>query len=256
MIINSTKVANKELFTSLSNPRVSQQIIEQIKQVLFSGKLKPGDKLPTERQLAEQFNVSRLLVREALHILESMGLLSIKAGSNGGAFVTIPDYRVTADVYRSLVKLGKVSIQHLVETRNIIEPTAALLAAERASEHDIQLMQESIKSMKNVLKKKEDTIIAYSFPPFHSTVINASKNPVLALTFSAMQDLIYDAYKNITVTPEIMKKNILGHMKIVEAIKQRDQEKAFTAMQKHLVDTQKWIGNSMKTRRCKNGCGL
>ncbi len=242
---------NSEMFSSLENVRVSQRIIDQIKQVLFSGKLKPGDKLPTERQLAEQFNVSRLLVREALHILESMGLLTIKGGSTGGAFVTVPDYTVTADVFRSLVKLGKVSIHHLVETRNIIEPTAARLAAERATEYDIKLMHESIKSMVKMLKKKEEAIIPYSYPPFHSTVINASKNPVLALTFSAIQDLIYDAYKNIIVTPEMMEKNILGHIKIVKSIKARDQEKAFTAMQKHLVDTQKWIGNSMKTRRCK-----
>src|SRR3989304_4981646 len=100
---------------SIKGPRASQEIVHQLRQAIYLGRLCPGDKLPPERELARQFESSRVTVREAIRSLELAGLVSVKRGSGGGAFIADVDLRPLKESFSTLLRLHKVTISHLTE---------------------------------------------------------------------------------------------------------------------------------------------
>src|SRR5260370_8628725 len=129
--------------TRLKSRRVNESAAHQIRQAIFSGLLSPGHKLPPERELADRFRTSRVALREALRSLEQEGMISIKRGFGGGAFVADFDsaLKALADSLNTVVKLGQAKSAHLTEARTIFEPELAPLATVRASEPDLKAMQ-------------------------------------------------------------------------------------------------------------------
>src|SRR5579872_5200663 len=124
---------------ALKPRRVCESVAEQIRQAIFSGQLATGHKLPPERDMARQFQTSRVALREALRALEQEGMISIKRGFGGGAFVADFDaaLKALADSLHTVVKLGQAKSGHLTEARTILEPELARLAASRADEKDL-----------------------------------------------------------------------------------------------------------------------
>src|SRR5207237_2497580 len=121
------------MFDSIKTRRLSDEIVRQIKDALFAGKLRAGDRLPTERELAQRFETSRASVREALRALEPEGLIRVKKGVVGGIFIADGDNGPVARSSETLLHLRKVSIQQIAEVRLTLEPHAARLAAQRAA---------------------------------------------------------------------------------------------------------------------------
>src|SRR5438552_4613060 len=128
---------------ALRRERVSESVANQIREAIFSGKLEPGLKLLPEREMAEQFETSRVALREALRSLEQEGMIEIKRGSGGGAFVADFDnaLRALTDSLNTVVKLGQAKSGHLTEVRSMLEPVMARMAAARATGDDVQAMQ-------------------------------------------------------------------------------------------------------------------
>ncbi len=116
------------MFKSVHTDRISQAIVEQIKDVIFRKKLKPGDKLPSERQLMEQFEASRVTVREALRTLEYSGIIEIKRGADGGAFIGDPNTKFVNNLLQDMFSMGKIKISNLTEARLAVEPFSARIA--------------------------------------------------------------------------------------------------------------------------------
>ena len=178
-------------FEPLKNERTFESIAKQIKETIFSGKLGPGDKLPTERELAEIFNASRVSVRSALLNLEQSGLLNIRKGAGGGFFVRDFNSKPVRDSMGDLLKLGKTSIGDLTEARLIIEPQASGLAAKRATSDDLAKIEYAIMDFQER--------IAQGLAPdpadlnFHVCVAEASKNPVLILTIRPLMELLFQS---------------------------------------------------------------
>jgi GntR family transcriptional regulator, transcriptional repressor for pyruvate dehydrogenase complex len=131
-------------FKVIERKRVSDVVIDQIKQLLLDAKLKVGDKLPPERQLAKQLGVSRVPVREALFSLANSGLLKIKRGAGGGNFVSEPSVDSYAEFFTLMLQMGKVRVQDLTEARLFLEPNVARLATERATSEDLKNIELSI----------------------------------------------------------------------------------------------------------------
>ena len=109
-------------FKAIRPPRVSEEVAEQIKQAILQGHFKAGQKLPPERQLADEFEVSRLCVREALRVLEISGFLVTRQGASGGAFVTDLTLETMSKAFSDLFLVGKFSIPELCEARLLLEP--------------------------------------------------------------------------------------------------------------------------------------
>src|SRR5258707_6381288 len=125
--------------TSLARPRVHEAVADQIRQAIFSGLVTPGPQLPPGREMAERFQTSRVALREALRALEKEGMITIKRGSGGGAFVADFDnaLRALLDSLSTAVKLGQTKSPHLSEVRAILEPEITRLATLRATPSDI-----------------------------------------------------------------------------------------------------------------------
>ena len=124
-------------FMPTRRDRVSAEILRQLKSAILAGRLKSGDKLPSEKQLAQQFQSSRGSVREAIRTLEQAGLLVVRRGAGGGAIVADGDLRHVTDSLFTLIRLGSVSIHDLTEVRVILEPRIASLAAQRITAEEL-----------------------------------------------------------------------------------------------------------------------
>ena len=125
------------MFQRVRVGKVSEEVVKQVQEAIFAGLLEPGDRLPPERELAEQFGLSRMSVRLALHTLESTGLVEIRVGSSGGAFIREPNFDPLRETLASMLRSKKASILDLAEARKIVETATAELAAQRATDDDL-----------------------------------------------------------------------------------------------------------------------
>jgi len=212
------------MFEPLRKERTFEVIVKQLRESIYSGRFKPGDKLPTEREFAEVFNVSRAAVRSAVLNLEQSGLLEIRKGSGGGFFVRELDFKPALDYLNDLLKLGKTSISDLTEIRGILEPEATRMAAERAEKEDIEKMEQSIltlqKRMSQGLTRRSDDF------NFHVCVAEGTKNPSIIFFMRALTEIIFQTIGSYVITPQNNERIISQHKQILDAIKLKDPEKA------------------------------
>ena len=130
------------LFAPVTVARASSSISEQIRAAIVGGKLTEGERLPPERELAEQFGVSRVTVRDALRALEAMGLIEVRVGARGGAFVTAPTGSVVAQTMSDMMMMGVLTPEDIVEARLVVELGTVTLAASRATDETLEPLRD------------------------------------------------------------------------------------------------------------------
>ena len=221
--------------------RVSEAVKDQIRQAIFSGQLSPGHKLPPEREMAEQFQTSRVALREALRALEQEGMIAIKRGFGGGAFVADFDdaLRALTDSLNTVVKLGQAKSGNLTEVRSILEPVMARLATQRASAEDLRAIEEIV-----LLQEEELRTGALSRKydmEFHRLVASACHNPVLSIVVGAINDSIRDAIYRSKLTRDMRARVVQYHRDLFEAIRARLDQRAHDIMEEHVVAVQKHV---------------
>lgn len=235
------------MFQSVKPQRLSDEIVVQIREALFAGRLRPGDKLPTERGMAQRFQTSRTSVREALRRLEQEGLIHIKKGINGGVFISDIDHQPAARSIRTLLELRKVSIQDITEVRLIFEPMAARLAAEHATEDDIFELEEVVRKMGDAVASEE---LPRSYDlRFHQIIARASGNPVLQLLAETMLEVAAKAINELNPSVETIHHVVECHNRILGAVRSRDGEFAEKIMRDHIVDVQSRLAKHAQTRQ-------
>ena len=219
-------------FTYINRGRVSDEIIKQIKELIFNGGLTVGDQLPTGRDLAKQLGVSRVPVREALFSLEKSGLLTIKRGTGGGAFVSDPNIDPFGEFFALMLQLGKASVQHLTEARLLIEPNVAKLAAERASVDDLKRIEKTIQQYEEAVNKRDER--RFADMSFHISLAEASKNIAMPLTIRGLMLLLYKTVSGLNLSMNDRRSVTNDHKEVFEAIKACDPERGFESMKKHV----------------------
>lgn len=224
------------MFDSIKSRRLSDEIVRQIKEALFAGKLQAGDKLPTERELAERFATSRASVREALRTLEPEGLIRVKKGAEGGIFIADIDHRPAAKSFQTLLQLRKVSISEIAEVRLIFEPQAARLAAERAKPADLRELEEEIRKMEAAVESK--ALPRFYDLKFHLLIARAARNPILELLAESMLGVAARTITEINPSRDTLRHVLKRHRGILEAVRMRDPDAAGKAMLDHIVDVQ------------------
>src|SRR5437899_10611972 len=132
------------VFTPVHQARASGEIVSQIERAIFSGALSPGDRLQSERELAEQFGVSRITVRDALRGLEARGLIRVKVGATGGAFVAEANVDRVAESISTMIQLKRMTLSELAEARTVVEAATAELAAHRADAAAVSRLAQSV----------------------------------------------------------------------------------------------------------------
>lgn len=223
----------ERLFTPVSVARASAAIADQIRQSILDGKLEEGDRLPPERELATQFGVSRVTVRDALRILEAAGLVEVRVGARGGAFVTVPTGSVVAQAMADMVVMSAVTPADVVEARLIVELGTVTLACARATDDDLQALDELAETARRELNAG-----AYTRErswEFHALLAEAAHNgAVRGLTQSFRSTLsmhpvrVRERGKGFAATVE-------EHERIDAAVRRRDAAAARREMAAHLL---------------------
>jgi GntR family transcriptional repressor for pyruvate dehydrogenase complex len=235
-------------FTPVRTKRLYEEIVEQIKQLISDGKLKPGDKLLAERDLAERFQVSRASVREAIRTLEMLGVIDIRPGE--GTFIRGTE---TDDIIRPLAMFLAVernSLLDMFEMRRIFETATARLAAERATLEELDQIEAMLVNMRDRLNVNDSEKGEEFDAAFHYAVAEAAHNSLLTKLFKTVSEDFAKA--NSLARRQLYHDNIQNgqkiidqHGKILAAIRARSSEAASEAMLAHLVfaenELRKWI---------------
>jgi len=228
------------MFQRVRVSRVSEEVVKQVQEAIFSGTLGPGDRLPPERELAEQFGLSRMSVRDALRTLESSGLVEIKVGSNGGAFIREPNFDPLRETLSSMLRSKKANILELAETRKIVETAIAGLAAERASKEDLREMREAVEAARQALAAGDPNYGPHSVR-FHAALTNGAKNHVLNLTVRSFRALFADVLEKLLPTADMAERAISDHWELYKAVEGHDAARARELMAQHLAYFEKKV---------------
>jgi GntR family transcriptional regulator, transcriptional repressor for pyruvate dehydrogenase complex len=231
-----TVPATSPLFSPLRRTRASGDIVIQIRGAIFSGQLRPGDRLPTERELAEQFGVSRVTVRDALRALETSGLVHVKVGGRGGPFVSEPDISTLSDSLGTHLLRSGTTFHEVAETRLALETTAARLACERATAAELEVIRAA------AYRTVQPPAIAALSLDFHEAVVSAAHNHAILAIFVALRGLMEEAFAALrtyqTRDPESTRE---VHGELYEAIAAHHADKAVRCMRDHLYDSARRI---------------
>lgn len=227
------RTVQPDMFGKVSVGRISETIVGQVRQLMRQGQLRPGDRLPAERDLCEQFGVSRVTVREALRMLESSGLVEIRVGARGGAFVTAPSSGRIGDGLADMLSLSVISAADVTEVRLILEAGIVPLLCERATEEDLQDLEQMCALAREAHRTGSYTTDMSA--EFHVRVARATHNPAVAMLVESFRGPIVMSMEEAKATaPDMGKPGIEEHEQFVAAVRQRDPEKAMRIMREHL----------------------
>jgi GntR family transcriptional repressor for pyruvate dehydrogenase complex len=216
--------------------RISDQVFEQLKELIFKGQLKPGDQLMTERELAQSLGVSRPTVREALNKLVAMGLLEHRQGQ--GTFVHSPADDAGKNPLAAVVNGHDVSLKDLLEVRLGLECNAAALAARRATDEDLQELEKSLDQMIEEIRSGQEGLGSSADLSFHMAIAYATRNVVQIHIMRSFYDMLFfgirENLQHLYSNPSNLDRIIEQHQAIVDAIRRRDPDAASEAMHTHI----------------------
>lgn len=226
-----------DLFSPVNAGRISSMIVDQIRLLIRDGQLSAGDRLPSERELGERFGVSRVTVREALRGLEANGLVAIRVGARGGAFVTAPSSDRLGEGLSDLLTLSVLSPTEVTEARQVLELAIVPLVCERADETDIAELLEICDRADASLESAEGYPVAIS-AEFHSRVAQATHNPALALFAKTFHGpMLSSLHRAQEEDPQVGVLGTAEHRQFVVAVSNRDVQTARAVMREHLART-------------------
>jgi GntR family transcriptional repressor for pyruvate dehydrogenase complex len=225
---------------------VTHLLILRFQQMLSDGVISPGTKLPSEREFAAHFNVARSSLRQALKVLEIMGVITQKVGD--GSYLNRDASSVLAVPMEFLFLLDDTSVEELTELRFLIEPALAAKAAERATSDDIALLRQSIEDLE---KSERDRVkLVASDLLFHRAIFQASGNRLTGRLFHTIHRAMLNM---IIVTSQLvdLEHTVAFHKPILRAIEQRDPELASRLMTAHLTDASELLAQGKEEERAR-----
>ncbi len=214
----------------IKSTRIYQEIVRQVKGMIAEGRLKSGDQLPPERELAEKFVVSRTSVREALRALESLGLVEIRPGE--GTFVREVSIETLIEPLALIMVSQREAIGELFEARRLLEPTIAALAATRATPEEIHEMERILEQQAKEIATGKTGLAEDA--AFHAAIGTAAHNRAITRIAHAVMDLLTQSREESLNTPGRPNRSHEDHKRIVAAIAARDDAGARRAMLDHL----------------------
>ncbi|MDI6711071.1 MAG: FadR/GntR family transcriptional regulator [Bacillota bacterium] len=218
------------MFESVKATRISDQIVAQLRRLVLEGKLKPGQRLPTETELAEKFEVSRASVREALSVLESEGL--VERRKNEGTFLRRYSLNRVLSAVEFPRKLDHELFADLVEAREKLELQIVELAAQRADDLDLLRIERTLEMMEKDLAAGRSGIEADIL--FHQCLAAATKNQVLAGLVRSIGRMMQETRARTLVVPGRLAACLEEHRAIYEAVRDHDAERGCRLIQEHL----------------------
>lgn len=228
------------IFTNINSERngtTAEEVVARLRDMIHSGEISAGDRLPPERDLAKMLGVSRPTLRAGIRSLSTVGILQSRQGA--GTFVSEVKESPTLDSspLRMLSALHGFSSEEMFEARLALEMSIAGLAAERATSEQMTLMAEEITGMYASLAEPEQYLVHDM--KFHQTVAAASGNRILTALMNMVATILYDSRSKTVKRAKDLKQSAEQHHNIYRAMREHSPEAARKAMRDHLVKTQK-----------------
>lgn len=235
------------MYSPIQTNRVFEQVAGQIERRILSGELRSGDRLPTERELADQFQVSRTAIREAMKTLAQKGLVDMRPGRGTIVIDGTPEAMQHSIGLVMRLKLGQVGgSDNLVEVREMLETEIAALAAARASEADIEAMQRAIQIMDESLDDAVAFIAADN--SFHEALAKATQNPLIFILINSIVTLLSEQRKQIFEVAGGPQRGQFHHKHILESILHHQPEAAREAMRAHLRQVREDVSDATHSK--------
>ena len=230
--------AVKSDFEIIRRNKVYEEVAKQIERLILK-KLKPGDKLPSERELAETLRVSRSSIRDAIRGLELMGLVEPRQGA--GTIVRETSVEALVNPFANALKHRKEMVSELLDFRRMLEPPLAARAATHASADEVSEMEE-ILQRQEAKQGQGDAAVAED-AEFHYSIALASGNGVVLKVLDIVMDLLRETRERSLQVEGRPQKSLAGHRRILAAIKRHDAEAAKSAMRRHIEDVEEIVLN-------------
>jgi DNA-binding FadR family transcriptional regulator len=207
---------------------IAQEIVHEIS----LNNYEPGTKLPTEREMLEQYGVGRGTLRESLRFLEMNGVITMKPGPGGGPFTGQPDARDLGGTLALFLQIHRTTFRSIVEVRMHIEPTIARLAAQHATPEDLAEIKESVESMRTNIDN--EALFLEANEDFHEAVARASDNPVFALLIGSLHWITDGSPLGVGYPQERREVVLVAHERIYQSIATGDADAAEASMAEHI----------------------
>lgn len=215
-------MAAEVIFQPARPRRAFDEIITQIRARVQQGQLPPGSRLPSERALAEQFEVSRNTVREAIRMLEITGLVTIKKGATGGAFISAVDSSTISKTLSDGLLLTQYSPTDLTEAREAMEAAVVRVACEQRTEADLQRMEELLDTAAKLIAEERWNEKARIIIEFHCVIGDATQNPILSTMMRSLMDLLSEFSSRLGGE----KRGLSSQKKLLRHIREQDADAA------------------------------
>lgn len=236
------------LFERVRTRRGFEAVCDQIRGQLARGELRPGDRLPSERDLAEQFDISRSAVREALRSLQSAGLVEVRTGIHGGFYIHSGNAESLTQTVQDMVSLGQVSIADVTEARVELMVVAIRLACARATEEELDAIDADIRHHTERFQHGQGSRNTKSVIEFYRLIARATHNAVIVMMVDALSEIIRTLLAR--VDPQPRKDMMQVRRKVLELMRARDAEGAAKAMATHLQRVSDYLeSENRKTER-------
>ena len=219
------------MLRTLQPQRLSDGVVSELVTAIKTGRLRRGEKLPSERQLSEQLGVSRVSVREGLRMLELLEVVEVRQGR--GAFVVSSDVRPSGRLLRHWLSAHRGEVLELLEVREALEATAAALAADGSARIDVP----------GALGEADLEALVDQDLKFHNSIASASGNPVLASLISELNGTLAESRFAMFAIPGRPERSHADHIEIAKTIRAGDATAARAAMQAHIAETRADIGS-------------
>jgi GntR family transcriptional regulator, transcriptional repressor for pyruvate dehydrogenase complex len=216
--------------------KISDQIIDQIRDAVLSGKLKPGNRLASEKELADQFGVSKATMREAMRVLEVLGLIEIRKGLGGGIFIAEVGMRTTIHSIINFLHFQPVSIKEITMLRFLIEPTVAQIAASKITDNDIKNLKKILSENPSLSTEEVSKEIG-----FHRYLARLAENTLLILIVDFVDNLLDSIKSKVKLGPDFYRDVRKAHLKILDCLIKKDVAGAGIAMIQDLLEVDRYL---------------
>jgi len=246
--MTNSKIPRLKIIPPVRSGQTTEQVVARVYELIKHDGLKPGDRLPPERELAKQLGISRPSLRAGLSSLISMGVLKSRQGA--GTFLVDGPPALDSEPLRLLAELHGFSFDHMFETRSILEVGAAGLAADHATGDQLASMSEEITEMYAALKDPQQFLVHDI--GFHRAVAAASGNPTLATLVEMVSAILYERRRNTIERAHDFNEALELHRRIYRAIRAHKPDEAREAMREHIVRAQRAFALEEKQQQTKS----
>jgi DNA-binding FadR family transcriptional regulator len=235
------------MFKKVKQSRMYEEIADQIVEVVLRGDLKPREKLPPEMSLSEIFGVSRVTVREAILSLEQRGVVEVRQGSRGGAYIREMDLDTVVRQIRSAMRMTNLTFPHLASARAVLEEAAlARMMPAKPGARDLESVEKTIDKAETHYRKGEKKERLLTNFLFHTRILEMTRNPIMILMHKLIVDLSIAFFESVEPTSAMIEETFHEHRKIVALLRERRFEEAGAFCRKHIQEVSRRIVEKSK----------